>query len=53
MRMKSGNAVYSEIPSSKNLYHIEISQVICSEMKTNWTVLIDIWSLTLQELGFF
>ena len=45
--------VYSEIPFNRNLYHMEISQVIYNLLQINWIILIDIRCLTRKELDVF
>ena len=45
--------VYSEIPINRNLYHMEISQVIYNLLQINWIILIDIRCLTRKELDVF
>ena len=45
--------VYSEIPFNRNLYHMEISQVIYNLLQITWIILIDIRCLTRKELDFF
>ena len=51
--LNSQYTVYSGIPFNRNLYHIEISQVIYNPMQIDWMILIDIRSLNRKGLEFF